>query len=129
MKRSRGFTLIEILAALTMFAVVGGMLLQLFDTGLRSTRKSAEMTHGVLLARSKMTELLAYPQLMPGTLEGEFDDGYRWRADLIPPVDEGRSYGPLQPLFLVINVYWGDRDDQSSFELRTLSFTTAMESR
>jgi general secretion pathway protein I len=127
MRREHGFTLIEILAALTMFAVVGGMLLQLFDTGLRSTRKSAEMTHGVLLARSKMTELLAYPQLTPGTLEGEFGDGYRWRADLTPPADSDRNFGPLQPLFLAVTVYWGDRHDESSFRLETLSFTSAME--
>jgi prepilin-type N-terminal cleavage/methylation domain-containing protein len=127
MKRGRGFTLIEILAALTMFAVVGGMLLQLFESGLRSTRKSAEMTHGVLLARSKMTELLAYPQLAPGTLVGEFDDGYSWRADLFQPVDEGRGYGSLQPLFLTINVYWGDSADESSFTLQTLTFSSDAE--
>ena len=127
MRRQRGFTLIEILAALTMFAVVGGMLLQLFDSGLRSTRKSAEMTHGVLLARSKMTELLAYPQLTPGTIEGEFDDRYRWRADLAAPTDGERAYGPLQPLLLTITVYWGERGDASRFELQTLSFTSAQE--
>ena len=42
MKAARGFTLIEILVALTMFAVVGGALLQLFEGGLRASRQAAD---------------------------------------------------------------------------------------
>lgn len=124
MKKARGFTLIEILAALTMFALVGGMLLQLFETGLRSARTSAEISHGALLARSKMTEMLAYPTLVPGTLNGDFDDYYRWRVDLSLPETE-RTFAALQPLNLVVTVYWGDDGDESSFQLKTLCFTTA----
>jgi general secretion pathway protein I len=126
MRKARGFTLIEILAALTMFALVGGMLLQLFETGLRSARTSAEISHGALLARSKMTEMLAYPTLTPGTISGEFDETYRWRVDLTLPETE-RTFATLHPLNLVVTVYWGAEGDESSFQLKTLCFTTGLE--
>ena len=48
MRRSRGFTLIEILIALTMFAVIGGGLLQLFNQGLRAARLADDRV-GVLV--------------------------------------------------------------------------------
>ena len=70
MNRGRGFTLLELLVALTLFAVVGGSLLQLFHSGLRTARLAGDQAHAVLLARSKLTELQAYPALQPGALSG-----------------------------------------------------------
>ena len=89
MRRSRGFTLIEILIALTMFAVIGGGLLQLFNQGLRAARLADDRAHAVLLARSKLTELQAFPYLQPGTLTGSFEDGFRWEASLSPAAAAG----------------------------------------
>ena len=50
MNRGRGFTLLELLVALTLFAVVGGSLLQLFHSGLRTARLAGDQAHGVLRA-------------------------------------------------------------------------------
>lgn len=122
MRRARGFTLVEILVALTMFAIVGGALLQLFQSGLRTARISTEHTHAIFLARSKLTELQAYNYLEPGTLAGNFADGYRWQAELTP-APESESVGSnrwLQPLALKLTVFWGERDAQRSFELQSL---------
>ena len=99
MNRGRGFTLLELLVALTLFAVVGGSLLQLFHSGLRTARLAGDQAHAVLLARSKLTELQAYPALQPGALSGDFDGDYRWEAILAPPSNVAAtevSTGPLQ---------------------------------
>ncbi|MCB1773539.1 MAG: type II secretion system protein [Gammaproteobacteria bacterium] len=121
MKHVRGFTLIEILVALTMFAVVGGVLLQLFHNGLRSARLASEQTHAAMLARSKLTELQAFGALTEGELSGEFDDGYRWRATLSENVDMAERYpGTLQPLDLDLVISWGDDETASRFGVETL---------
>ena len=126
MRTHRGFTLVELLVALTLFAVVGGTLLQLFQNGLRTARLAAAHTHAVFLARSKLTELQAYPALQPGALSGDFDDGYRWEAILAPPSNIGvtePSTGPLQLLDLVLTISWGEGHDARSFTLHSLLLT------
>jgi general secretion pathway protein I len=121
MKRVRGFTLIEILVALTMFAAVGGVLLQLFHNGLRSARLASEQTHAAMLAKSKLTELQAFASLTSGELSGEFDDGYRWRATLAESVELAERYpGNLQPLDLTLTIDWGDDDRPSTFSVETV---------
>ena len=124
MNRPHGFTLIEILVALTMFAVVGGSLLQLFSQGLRSARIAGEHEHAVLLARSKLTELQAYRELKPGSYKGTFDDDYRWQADLTPSdiVDAGETVR-LHGLDLDLTVSWGDAGDERDFVLHSRLLT------
>jgi general secretion pathway protein I len=126
MKKARGFTLIEILVAMTMFAVVGGALLQLFEGGLRAARQAADYTHAVLLARSKLTELLAYNDLRPGTIEGEFEGGYRWQAVLSAiPQEEPEREPWLNPLDLRLTVAWGEPGDEGSFDLQSICLSEA----
>jgi len=121
MNRTRGFTLIEILVALTMFAVVGGVLLQLFHNGLRSARLAGEQTHAAMLAKSKLTELQAFRSLSEGELTGEFDDGYRWQATLSENTELKERYpGALQPLDLNLTISWGNDDAASTFSVETL---------
>ena len=126
MNRARGFTLLEILVALTMFAVVGGTLLQLFDSGLRSARIATERAHAALLARSKLAELLAYNDLQAGQLSGDLDGDYRWQAKLHPPANpEMASSSWLKPLELTLTISWGAPSDENSFDLKSLCITHA----
>jgi general secretion pathway protein I len=128
-KTHRGFTLVELLVALTLFAVVGGTLLQLFHEGLRTARLAAAHTHAVFLARSKLTELQAYSHLQPGTLSGAFADGYQWQAVL--STDENTAVaarGRVQPLELRLTVSWGESGEQRSFSLHSLLLTRWIDS-
>ncbi len=129
MNRTRGFTLIEILVALTLFAVIGGTLLQLFSQGLRSARIAGAHEHAVLLARSKLTELQAYSQLSPGVYQGVFDDGYRWRAELTPADVAGSSESArLRGLDLRLTISWGDIGEQRDFALTSRLLTRRSDS-
>ena len=129
MSRTRGFTLLELLVALTLFAVVGGTLLQLFQSGLRTARLAAAHTHAVFLARSKLTELQAYSHLQPGTLSGAFADGYQWQVVLSTDENTGVDRrSRIQPLDLRLTVSWGEPGEQRSFTLHSLLLTRWVES-
>jgi general secretion pathway protein I len=121
MRQARGFTLIEILVALTVFALVGGTLLQLFHSGLKTARIATEHTHAALLARSKLAELQAFDRLQPGTDEGEFADGFRWQVVLseLPELQQP-GVTPLTPLALSLRVLWGTDDDERSVTVDSL---------
>jgi len=124
MRTHRGFTLVELLVALTLFAVVGGTLLQLFHEGLRTARLAAGHTHAVFLARSKLVELQAYDHLRPGTLAGAFDGGYRWQAVLTGnESDDAGRRSLIGPLDLSLTVSWGDPGERRSITLQSLLLT------
>ena len=48
----RGFTLIEVMAAFAIFAVLFGVLLQILSTSISNTRRSGDFTQAALLAQS-----------------------------------------------------------------------------
>ena len=123
MTRARGFTLVEILVALVLFGVVGGVLLQLFGEGLRTARLAAEQSHAVLLARSTLTELQNEPALRPGNMEGDLGDGYRWEAALSEAESIPGRAPALVPLDLVLTIHWGEPDEPRSFRLDSLLLT------
>lgn len=121
MNRSAGFTLLEVLVALTLFAVVGGALLGLFQSGLRATSLGSDYAHAALLARSKLTELQVYATLVPGTYEGEFDDRYRWRVSLSDrATDVEESLLRQVPLDVALEVSWGEDTDARQIVLSTV---------
>ena len=128
-RRRRGFTLVELLVALTLLAVVGGSLLQLFHSGLRTARLAGAQSHAVLLARSKLNELQAYQSLQPGVLSGRFDDDYQWEAVLTQsPQPDSVEDGRLQLLDLLLTIGWGDPGDTRTFTLHSLLLTQWSES-
>lgn len=115
----RGFTLLEILVAFMLLALVGGALLQLFQGGLRNLDSSAEITHAALLAKSKLTELSALGEVQPGNDSGRFDDRYRWELALEPylETDALLPESAQQPLRATIDIRW-NRD--GLYRLQTL---------
>lgn len=120
-----GFTLLEILVALILFAAVGGSLLALFQQGLRATHLATDHAHAAMLARSKLTELQAYAVLEPGIYEGAFDDRYRWQVLLTEDAelaDAGTL--PLRPMQLKLEVSWGEGPELRSVGLNSLLLTS-----
>ena len=67
-----GFTLLEILVAFAIMALVIGSSLQLFSTNLNSVRIGADYTLAISLARSKLDELAAQKDWSEGEDEGQY---------------------------------------------------------
>jgi general secretion pathway protein I len=76
--RQSGFTLIEVMAAFAVFALLFGVVLQILSTSLSNTRRAGDYTQAALWAQSKLDVLGLEEVLEPGESSGEFDDRYRW---------------------------------------------------
>ncbi len=113
MLKDRGFTLFEVVVAIAVLGIGIAMVMQLFSGGLRSGRASQDYTLGVILAREKMEETLIEP--VEGS--GEFDNGYRWQADV---ASYGSSEEDLNLLEIKVRVSWPDSNKERSVELVTL---------
>ncbi len=64
MKHS-GFTLIEVLVAITLLAIAGGALLAAQGSGSRLARKALERETAIWLAQARLTEASAFPDRAP----------------------------------------------------------------
>lgn len=141
----RGFTLLEILVALVVLAVVGGALLQLFHGGLRNVRTSADYTRAALLARSKLAELEAREYFAPAVEEGRFDERFQWGlwiADYLgpdgvrtpgaaKPLDADETGGAAEPALRLVQaalvVAWHDGDTEHRYALESVFLSRSAE--
>ena len=131
--RQRGFTLLEVLVAFTILALIFGALFEVFAGGLTAARQGESYTRAILLAQSKLAEVTASDEFAIGEQSGFFDvnarlqDGPRflWRVELVHY--EGDELGPtrrapVQPYKLSVTVTWDDvgREQRVSLESMVL---------
>ena len=121
-KSERGFSLLEVVVALTILA--GGFLtvLNLFSGGILSVDFSGQYLKAVTLANSKINELEIF-NFQPSEYSGKFesDENYRWEVNIAPhdsPLNNPDSNIQLQKVLLKVS--WEDRGQPRNIELATL---------
>lgn len=118
----RGFTLIEILVAISILAISLVVILQLFSGGLKSSRLSDEYTRGIFHAREKMDEILLARELTEGVISGQFDDDFKWRAEArhldIPEAKEVKL--PLRAFNISVDVMWNSGLQEKRFSVSAI---------
>jgi general secretion pathway protein I len=85
-----GFTLLEVMIALTILGLGVVILLQIFSMGLRLGARSAEYTTAVTSGARVMDELLARKKLVEGSQSGTLGSEGRWNAQ-VQAVRDGQT--------------------------------------
>jgi len=119
----RGFTLIEVLVAFTVMALVLGVGLRIMGNGLRAGTHGSDYTRALLLARSRLAVLSAQPDLSVGSDSGRFDQDFTWTTTLAPyPPPDARisPSGRVTPLLATVEVGWGKGRAQREITLTSL---------
>ena len=73
--RSRGFSLIEVLAAFVILALVATSLFQLFSGALQNAAAAEDWSRAVLTAESRLAQAVNAQPLVEATDRGDADDG------------------------------------------------------
>ena len=125
-KRSRGFTLLEVLVALTILGVGVVTLLQIFSLGLRLGARSSVSTETVTEGARVMDELLARRKLPVGSESGTLGPEVRWQAQVqamgnSPLSLEPSSKWELKEVTLEMTLTDGGR--RRNVDFRTLRLT------
>ena len=120
--RCGGFTLIEVLVAISVLAICFVVILQLFSGGLKSGKLSDEYTRGVFHAREKMEEILLLNAIEEGITEGEFGDGFKWKADIVrvEQREEEAAWLPFDTFTIAVEVSWGAGGHEKHIKINTL---------
>lgn len=122
-RASRGFSLLEVLVAFTILALVLTALFEVFSGGMRAARAGDSYTRAVAIAQSKLAELDADEALAEGEHRGEAEDPYSWRATVSPYSDAALPSDGLlmRPLAVSVEVSWSEGERIRSVELTTLT--------
>lgn len=123
-RRSRqgGFTLIEVMVAFMVFALLFGVVLQILSTSVGNTRLSGEYTQAALWAQSKLDVLGLEQMIEPGVTQGSFDENYDWVMEVneTEVVDErgldAQEELPIALYHIRLTIEWGDGRRQAVFE-------------
>jgi general secretion pathway protein I len=101
-----GFTLLEILVALVIFALAFGVLAQIIQTGLRQSAVARSTAAATLLARSELARVGVELPLQVGQAEGETEDGMRWHT-AIELLEGPSEHQGLVSYRVQVTVAWG----------------------
>jgi type II secretion system protein I len=142
-KRQSGFTLLEVLIAAVLLGSVFVAVVSVMSQSLRNIDRMRPHELAMLHAREKMNEELLLDELEPGSLGGQWTDGYRWRVEVTPLdfVAVGQSTAAPQPVLpsspttgsavrpgaktlfrVAVEVTWGDRNNARSYALQTMQW-------
>ncbi|MEM1412063.1 MAG: prepilin-type N-terminal cleavage/methylation domain-containing protein [Pseudomonadota bacterium] len=81
-ERSRGFTLLEVLLAFTVFAMTFALVLEIVAASTRSTVRAKDYSEAALLAQSLAERVGMEFPLEVGSVSGETEDGIEWVIEI-----------------------------------------------
>jgi general secretion pathway protein I len=120
-RRSGGFTLLEIMAAFAMFALLFGLMMQILSTSMSNTRRAGDFTQAALWAQSKLDVLGVESMIQTGRSTGQFDNEFSWSMEITEElVFDERGLDVMElPLHLyrvVLEVEWSNGRRSQRFE-------------
>jgi len=130
MRRAAGFSLLEVLVAFVILALVGTALFRLFGASLTNAGAADDYSRAAAFAESRLAMAEAGAPLHESTDQGTSDDGrYAWSTKVesyVPPgttSDQQRldQMLPVQLWHISVTVNWpGERGAARSFTLSTV---------
>ena len=124
-RQQGGFTLLEVMVAFVIFALVFATTLQILSGSMRNIKRSAEYTQAALWAQSRMDAVGIDPPLENGDYQGEFDDDYSWELEIVPyEFDDGSDFVvdefPVDLFYVELRVQWGQEPRRLQAVFKTL---------
>jgi general secretion pathway protein I len=127
-----GFTLIEVLVAISIMGMSLVIILSLFSQGLRTLQVDQAYTRAIILAKSKMGEVDLIKELEEGEEDGLYPGGFNWRREVVEvPVsrDEEALERRTRLYHIQVVVSWQNGQRRRQVALETLRNTIKPEWR
>ena len=111
----RGFTLLEVIVAMALFAAGIVAISRLFTGSLRLSGGARDASAAAIYARQRMEEALLVPNPAEGAELGVFGEGYRWTLTTsFAPREEETPYDEIR---YRVTVTWDDGGEERATEL------------
>ncbi|MFH2047493.1 MAG: type II secretion system protein [Pseudomonadota bacterium] len=120
MRKSAGFTLLEVLVALVIMGIAVTYIIQLFSANLRSISTSGNYVNAAIRADVKMRQILDDDQLVEESLSEVTNDGYRMDITVSNALSERYDNLQVKLLEITLTAYWQQGNKEKSLTLSTL---------
>ena len=129
MKAERGFTLIEIMVALTVMAFAVVYLAQLFSANLRMIGTSQEYMEALTRAEAAMREIVEGDKIEEKSWKEERDQGYQVEVSVSEAQKERTENLPVKLLQIEMIFSWEKALRKKSLTLKTLKVVNKIDNR
>ena len=122
-KRSRGYTLVEVLVAFMIMALALTVLLRIFSSGVRSVGVASAYAQAVLIGESRLATAGIDEGLAPGETSGVEGDGFHWTRRVTtyePSVEYATHVKGTRAYFVTVTVTWPNGEKERSINLSTV---------
>lgn len=117
-----GFTLLEVVVAMSIVGLGVVTLLQVFSSGLRLSTRSSTRTEAISSGTSLMNEVLARPEIREGSEAGAAGEAGRWNLQVKIVREETQllSLNPWELREITLQVPYRDGAGEKRLEMKTL---------
>jgi prepilin-type N-terminal cleavage/methylation domain-containing protein len=119
---SAGFTLLEVVVAMTIVGIGVVTLLEIFSMGLRLGSRSSVATEGMTYGRQAMDEILLRRKIDEGAQQGSLNEKARWKLGIESvrePSDTLTLSSPWELKEIILDMHVTDGGRDRPVELRT----------
>jgi len=113
-----GFTLLEVLVALSIIAIAIVLILQLYSSNLRAVSISGDTSTAVASADSRMREILARETLAETSWREITEDGYGMEVSIVEVLKERSDNLLVKMMEVNLTVRWRDGMKERSLYLK-----------
>ena len=116
----RGFTLIEVLVAISIMGIAIAVILQLFSANLRNISDSGDYVAAATRAEVKMMEVLDNNSLLEKSYSEITNDGYRMDIAITETLKERTENLQVRLFEIALTVHWTKGAKEKSMTLRSM---------
>ncbi len=115
----RGFTLLEVLIAVSILAIAVTVVMQIFSTNLRSLSYSEDHLKALIKAEESLKGLYLNPETVEGTTVTRDRDGTIIRSEVTAVNTERTKDIPVSTYEITVTAFWQRDKKERSLVLRT----------